>query len=104
MIDISSISTDLVMLNTQTQKAKNVLQVQLGALEYAQTFGIDLEFFLDPDFQFQNESFKAYCVQRLSESFVNVNQVIEALETFSLDLTFSVGDSERASADGGLIR
>lgn len=103
MIDITSISGgDLNLMDSQAPKAANVLQSQLGGLEYARDFGIDLEFFLDPDFQFQNESFKAYLIQRLSEHHVNVNQVLESLEKFFLKFTFTVGDAETAS--GGFIK
>lgn len=103
MNDITSISTDLNVQDAQTSKAQNVLQVQIGALEYAPDFGIDLEFFLDPDLQFQNESFKSYLVQRLSEHHVNVNQVLESLEQFYLQYTFSVGDAQKNNS-GGFFR
>lgn len=103
MIDITSISgDDLTIMESQAPKAANVLQVQVGALEYAKSFGIDLEFFLDPEFQFQNDSFKAYLIQRLSEHHVNVNQVIEDLEKFFTKFTFTVGDAQAAS--GGFIK
>jgi hypothetical protein len=103
MKDITAVSEagDLRIIDTIVPKAANVLQVQLGSLEYAPEFGIDIEFFLDPDLQFQNESFKAYLIQRLSESHVNVNQVIEALSTFVETLIFEVGSPE---SSGGLIR
>jgi hypothetical protein len=102
MNDITSITDgDLNVIPAQTMKAANVLQVQIGDLEYSQQFGIDLKFFLDPDFQFQNESFKAYLIQRLAEHHVNVTQVLESLEKFFISLTFEVGSSE---SSGGFIR
>lgn len=102
MKDITGISDgDLRVINALTSKAANVLQVQLGDLEYAPDFGIDLEFFLDPDLQFQNESFKSYLIQRLSEHHVNVNTLTEMLERFSLDYTFEVGEPE---SSGGFIK
>jgi hypothetical protein len=105
MKDITGVSQgsdgDLRVVDTIVPKAANVLQVQLGTLEYAPDFGVDLVFFLDPDLTFQNESFKAYLIQRLSESHVNVNQVIEALTTFVETLVFEVGSPENS---GGLIR
>lgn len=102
MKDITSISSDLSVMDAQVSKAANVLQVQIGELEYAPEFGIDLAFFLDEELQFQNESFKSYLIQRLSEHHVNVNQVIEALETFYMQLTFQVGEAETRS--GGFIK
>lgn len=102
MIDIVGIGEDLRLFDAQTSKAANVLSVQLGSLEYAKDFGIDLRFFLNENFQFQNESFKAYCIQRLSESHVNVNQVLDVLGGLFRELTFVVGDSEKDT--GGFIR
>jgi hypothetical protein len=102
MMDIVSISTDLVMADAQNPKAANVLSVQLGDLEYAPTFGIDIEFFIDPEFQFQNESFKSYLIQRLSEHHVNVNEVLETVEKFSMTYHFFVGEPE--SITEGFIR
>jgi hypothetical protein len=102
--DITSFNSttgDLNVVDSIVPKAANVLQVQLGSLEYAPEFGVDLAFFLDPDLTFQNESFKSYLIQRLSESHVNVNQVIQALTTFVETLVFEVGQPE---ASGGLIR
>ncbi len=106
MIDIVGIGTgaggDIRTFNAQTSKAANVLSVQLGYLEYAQDFGIDLRYFIQEGFSFQNESFKSYLIQRLSESYVNVNEVLEAVEDLYRDLTFYVGDAENNT--GGFIR
>lgn len=104
MIDIVGIgpASDIRTFDAQTSKAANVLSVQLGSLEYAQAFGVDLDFFIDEDFQFQNESFKSYLVQRLAESNVNVNQVLDELDGLIKKLTFSVGDADKLT--GGFIR
>lgn len=106
MIDIVGIGEgaggDIRVYDAQTSKAANVLGVQLGNLEYAPDFGIDLEFFLQEDFQFQNDSFKSYLIQRLAEHHVNVNQVIEEFEALFERLTFVVGDADKTT--GGFIR
>lgn len=109
MIDIVSIRApnesseiDIQLYDAQSPKAANVLAVQLGSLEYAKTFGVDMEFFLDPDYKYQTESFKAYLIQRLSESLINVNEVIETVDRFTEQLTFYVGDPDQNN--GSLIR
>lgn len=106
MIDIVAIGEgpggDIRVFDAQTSKAANVLSVQLGYLEWEPDFGIDLRYFLQEGFMFQNESFKSYLIQRLSESYVNVNQVLESVEDIYRKLTFYVGDSEANS--GGFIR
>lgn len=103
MMDIAEVSDgkDLVILDTAAPKAGNVLSVQLGDLEYAQDFGVDLKFFLESEFQFQNESFKAYLVQRLTEHQVNVAQIIDYVEPLYERYVFSVGES--AERGGGMI-
>lgn len=106
MIDIVAIGEgpggDLRTFDAQTSKAANVLSVQLGYLEYAPEFGIDLRFFIQENFQFQNESFRSYLIQRLSEHHVNVNQVIDTLETLYQKFTFEVGNADKTK--GGFIR
>ena len=102
MIDIMSVTDDLNLYDAQIKKAENLLSVQIGALEYAPEFGIDLDFFIDPDLQFQNESFKSYLIQRLAENNVNVAQVTELLTAFTLKYTFEVGETQKSV--GGFIK
>lgn len=104
MIDIVGVhdGSDLNLYDAQSPKGANVLSVQLGSLEYLPEFGVDLKFFIQEDFQIQNESFKSYLIQRLTESNVNVNAVIEVVESLIRRLTFVVGDTERET--GGFIR
>lgn len=85
---------DLGVQQTEAPRAGNILATQLTSLEFAQTFGIDLRFFLESEFRIQTETFKAYCVQRLLESRVNVVNVITTVETLFSELTFAVGSSE----------
>ncbi len=95
MLDIVQVEDgkDLGFADSSVTKAANVLSVQLGDLEYAPNFGVDFKFFIDNTIQFQNESFKAYLVQRLSEHQVNVGEVLETLETLFTRFIFFVGDS-----------
>lgn len=103
MLDIieANDGEDLTVLNSIVSKAGNVLSIQLGNLEYAPEFGVDLRYFLESEFQFQNESFKAYMVQRLTESQVNVSQVTELIDSLFTKYTYSVGDL--SISNGGLI-
>lgn len=94
---------DLNIIDSIVAKAGNVIAVQLGALEYAQDFGVDLRFFLQSEFQFQNDSFKSYLVQRLTENQVNVAEVIDTLDTLFEKYTFLVGSDNTQSNNGGLI-
>lgn len=99
MIDIVSANENgLGVFDTQVGKAGNLLAVQLGYLEYLPDFGIDLEYFLSEDFRFQNESFKAYLVERLATNGINISQVLEILETFSAKYTFELAAEENDTA------
>lgn len=103
MLDIVELNDgeDLKVVDSIVSKAGNVLSVQLGALEYAQDFGVDTRYFLESDFQIENSSFKSYCVQRLIEHQVNVSAVTELLDTLFEKYTFHVNASEDAK---GFIR
>lgn len=94
MLDIIEIKDgqDLGLSDSIVMKAANVLAVQEGSLEYAEDFGIDLEYFLDSELAFENSSFKSYCVQKLSENQVNVSELLEVIETLFSRYIFSVGE------------
>lgn len=104
MIDITSVGTgdlaDIGIFDTDVERAKNILSIQIATLEYEPDFGIDLKYFLSEDFQFQNESFKSYLVQRLTSYGVNVTSVLETVETLFEKLTFSIGNQ---GATGGMV-
>ncbi len=100
MTDIVSITNDLGLFNTQTPKAGNILSVQLANLEYAPELGIDLRYFLSEEFRFENESFKAYLIERLANSSINVTSVIDLVETLYTKYTFYIGNDEN---NNGLV-
>lgn len=104
MIDIVSFTTgfDMGVQDTIVPKAGNLLETQLGSLDYAPTFGVDLDYFLSSIFKFQNETFKAYLVERMINNQINVNEVVETIERFSETFTWDVGDA--STQTGGLIR
>ncbi len=92
--------SDIVTRQSDAARAGNVLAVQLGNLEYAKNFGVDLKYFFQSDFQFQNESFKAYLVQRLIEHQINVSSVTDVLESLYNEYTFNVGSNNDTSTTG----
>ncbi len=103
MLDIIEVADgkDLGVADSIVPKAANLLSVQLGALEYAPNFGVDLRYFLENPVRFQNESFKAYLIQRLTENQISVSEVLETLEALFEKYTFFVGDANQDT--GGLI-
>jgi hypothetical protein len=95
MIDIIEVfnGKDLGIADTVLGRAGNIISTQLGSLTYAPSFGVDLRFFLQDDVQFQNTSFKAYLVERLTQHQVNVSSVIEMVDSHVQLFSYSVGDT-----------
>lgn len=87
-------SKDLEVVDMQTHRAYNLFTTQLGALYYAKEWGIDLEFFLNPDFKVQNSSFESYLSQKLATWGFNVADFKTIKENFRniYDFVFSNED------------
>ena len=100
MIDIvfDETNTNLKVFDTQVYRAANILSVQIDSLEYAKDLGIDLKYFLSPDFNFQNASFQAYLVQVLTAWGVNVTTVIETISQFITQFTFNVTQKKESTS------
>lgn len=97
MTDIVGIGEDLMIQTSQVPRAANLLQTQIGALEYAPDFGIDLRYFLDNPIQFQTESFKAYLVERLANYGINVAEIGDVLESVSRTYTINLAPEETST-------
>lgn len=104
MIDILTQYTgpDIGLADTEVERGANLLSIQIGALEYAPTWGIDLTFFLDPDYKFQNDSFKAYLLNQLANNSINVASLVETVHTFYSQYTFNL--TEQAPSSGLIAR
>lgn len=102
MIDIveAQDGLDMGVFNTQTPRAANILNVQLGSLEYAPALGIDLKYFLSEEFKFENESFKAYLVETLANQGINVKSVDEVVASLWNEFDFNISPE---SSDSGLV-
>jgi len=102
MMDIIELEDeqDMSVEDSSVPKSGNILSTQLGSLEYAQEFGADLKFFLQTDFQFQNESFKSYLIQRLTDHQIDLSQVADVIEALYEKHTFYVKSKQET---GGLI-
>lgn len=98
MIDIVSQGNglDIGLFDTQTVRAANILSVQIGNLEYAPTLGIDLAYFLSPDFIFQNESFKSYLVEVLANSNINVATLTETIDQLFTTYGFNLSAEQKS--------
>lgn len=97
MIDIVEIKDgfDLQLADSVVMKAANVVSTQIGTLQYAPTFGVDIRYFLDSKFVIQNSTFKAYLVRQLVANQINVTQCIDTLSALFQDLNFFVDDANK---------
>ena len=66
MIDIKSLGPDVKLdKNGDKYKALNLLAVQLRNKNYAADFGIDLDFFINGDYQLQSSTLKSHILKRI---------------------------------------
>lgn len=99
MIDIVvNDSGELDTYDSQTNKAANVCNVQLGSLEYAPDFGVDLDYFLQPTYKFQDSSFQSYVVQVLASNGINVATITTTVQNLYQDLKINLAAEEQSSS------
>lgn len=100
MIDISDdlSAEDLIMVESAAPKAKNILNIQLGSLEYAPKFGVDLDYFLRNPIKFQNESFKAYLIETLANNGINLASLDTVVHSLYSDYIFNLAPEENSTA------
>jgi hypothetical protein len=98
IIPPSQSGLDAGALDTLTPRATNILSIQIGALEYAPDFGIDLKYFLSEDFKFQDSSFKAYLIQILANYSINVASIEEVVENLYKQYNFNIVPAETQGA------
>lgn len=102
MIDIISADENgLGTFDTETDRAKNILSIQFDSLEYEPDLGIDLDFFLKNEFEFQNESFVSYLIQVLANRGINVSSVNATVERFAQRLVINLVPAETST---GMIK
>lgn len=85
---------DITFPDGEVVRAKNLFEVQVGSLYYLPAWGVDLEFFLNPEYQIQNESFEAHLVQRLGEFGFNVLSLTIEAKEFVRELDFTFGQNQ----------
>lgn len=102
MKDISGMKDgDLTLSDTEVYRAKNLLDVQEGTLHYLPDWGIDLKFFLTPDFEIPNVSFDAYVVQKIAQWRMNPTRVVAKDQSLARNVRILFGAD---SAPKTLIR
>jgi hypothetical protein len=54
------------LIDTQTYKARNILSVQKGSLNYDPETGVNRDYFVNNEIKFKRNSFFAYLVQDMT--------------------------------------
>lgn len=101
MIDVYIENGEFRASDTIVYKAKNILEIQEGALHYAPEIGIDLKRFLDPNVKIQNSTFEAYSLQKLGEQGVNPISLVVDKQTFQQVFNYDVAE---ASTEGMIAK
>lgn len=86
------------LYDTQTERAANILNLQLGALEYWPEGGIDLRYFLTEPIEFQDASFRAYLIQKLAEWGINVASLAADLDALFANYLFRLSPQQNSTA------
>lgn len=88
----NSTLNDLDFLVSELPRAENLITTQLGDLQYQPDWGVDLAYFLDPDYTIQAEAFEAYLLQRIGFWGMNVLNFIAKQQKFIREMIFNFGE------------
>lgn len=89
---------DLALLSSELPRAENLISVQLGSLYYQPDWGADLQYFLNPDYEIQAESFESYLLQQLGFWGMNVLSLVSHTGQFVRSMIFNFGRPKDASS------
>lgn len=100
-VQYDAVKNDLVIVSSELPRAANLIDVQLGDLEYQPDWGVDLAYFLNPDYEIQAESFESYLLQRIAFWGMNVLDFVASQHKFTRDMIFRFGQPKE---DNSLLR
>ena len=89
---------DLIFVSSEVPRAANLIDVQLGTLVYAQEWGADKAFFLDPDFEIQAECFESHLLQRMGYWGMNVAGFASKQGKFCREMLFNFAEPDGGTA------
>ena len=93
MIDVKSFGSDSAKdTKNDKYKALNLLAVQLREKNYAPDFGIDLDFFINSDYEITPKTFTTHILKRLSDYAVAVDRVENVVDDFILSAKINIKD------------
>lgn len=95
ILDISDVKNgDIVYVNSTAPRAKNLFDVQIDSLTYLADWGIDINYFLNPDYKIETEAFKNYLIERLAYWNLTLVLFTESFSDFIDTWTFTLGQDK----------
>lgn len=82
---------DLEFLPSELPRAENLITTQLGDLFYQPDWGVDLAYFLDPNYTIQAEAFESYLLQKMGFWGMNILNFIAKQQKFIRQMIFNFG-------------
>lgn len=89
---------DLEFVSSELPRAENLIGVQLGTLNYQPNWGVDLEYFLNPNFEIQAECFEAHLLQRIGFWGMNVIEFMSKQGKFVREMIFKFSASKDSNS------
>ena len=83
---------DLEFFASELPRAENLITTQLGDLFYQTDWGVDLAYFLNPDYTIQAEAFESYLLQKMGFWGMNVLNFIAKQQKFIRQMIFNFGE------------
>lgn len=84
-------ANDLEFVSSELSRAENLIGVQLGTLKYQPDWGVDLDYFLNPNYEIQAECFEAHLLQRIGFWGMNVLDFMHKQGSFMREMIFNFG-------------
>lgn len=91
-VHYSSLHNDLEFVASELPRAENLITTQLGDLVYQPDWGVDLAYFLNPNYTIQAEAFESYLLQRIGFWGMNVLEFIAKQSKFIREMIFNFGE------------
>ncbi len=97
-VHYNNVLNDLEFFASELPRAENLITTQIGDLYYRPDWGVDLAYFLNPDYTIQAEAFEAYLLQRIGVWGMNVIDFMARQRQFIREMIFNFGEPKESNA------
>ena len=89
---------DLEFMASELPRAENLIGVQLGSLVFQPDWGVDLQHFLNPNYEIQAECFESHLIQRIGFWGMNVIDFIPKQGKFIREMIFNFTNTKDSNS------